>query len=246
MYSKFLQVLASELDDNQNDGQVGIIALEMMSVSTRLTSTLPPWEDTVAHIRHILAYHNWTDFAIVAHSFGSICATHLLRSLRVSGAQTQHPLILVDPVTLSIHFAEIPYNFIYRQPRTVSELLCSFAATDIGICPAIMRRFDWTQNVLWLEEISQIQVDVVLAGKDVIVDTRKLRSYLLKNGFDNAGCQVKNDSGIDLDVMPALQKANQHHIHFHEHYDHGEIFLRSLGRIELASLVLKRCGNSQG
>lgn len=28
---------------------------------------------------------------------------------------------LVDLVTLSIHFAETPYNFTYRQPRTASQ-----------------------------------------------------------------------------------------------------------------------------
>src|SRR5256886_8319713 len=44
------------------------------------------------------------------------------------------PMLLIDPVAISIHFGEIPHNFIYRAPRKASEWqLHYFASTDLGI-----------------------------------------------------------------------------------------------------------------
>ena len=150
-------------------------------------------------------------------------------------------MVLVDPVTLSIHFAEIPYNFIYRPPKTASQLLCSFAATDIGICPAIMRLFDWTQNVLWLDEIVDTPVNVFIAGKDVIIDTEKLRQYLVGNGFcEDDVMERKTDSGVDMTVTSTDSSTTHHTVVLHREYNHGEIFMRQAGREHLIEAITKR------
>jgi hypothetical protein len=242
MYTLFLQDLIAEAGASCDDGQVGIIALEIMPISGRITSVLPSRNEMMRQIHLVLNHHGWTDFAIVAHSFGSIFATHLLRSIRSDTPGTRHPLVLVDPVTFSIHFAEIPYNFIYRRPKTASQLLCSFAATDIGVCPSIMRLFDWTQNVLWLDEIRDLPVVVFLAGRDAIVDTEKLRRYLETNGFQGKSQEMlKNDSGVDISEK-ALECCRQRtDFVFHGSYNHGEIFLRSRGRQDLVSEILECC-----
>jgi pimeloyl-ACP methyl ester carboxylesterase len=196
----------------------------------------------VDQIHRILDHHGWTDFVMVAHSFGSIFATHLLRSFSAKTREACHPLVLVDPVTLSIHFAEIPYNFIYRKPRTASELLFTFTATDIGVCPAIMRLFDWTQNVLWLDMLGETSVTVFLAGKDAIIDTAKLRRYLERNGFRSECHQkIKSDSGVDVSNTVSERKDRKPAIVFHECYNHGELFLRSRGREDLVKEVLEHC-----
>lgn len=241
MYSKFLRDLSERANSFCVDGQIGVLALELMPISTRITASLPGQEAMVRQIRLILQTHGWTDFVIVAHSFGSIFATHLLRDLRRSCPESGYPLVLVDPVTLSIHFAEIPYNFIYRRPKTASQLLCSFAATDIGICPAIMRLFDWTQNVLWMDEIADTPVDVFIAGKDVIIDTEKLHRYLVRHGFfeDDVG-QRKTDSGMDVTLTSTDSPTAHHTVVLHREYNHGEIFVRHAGREQLIEAITKR------
>ncbi|KIW02869.1 uncharacterized protein PV09_05921 [Verruconis gallopava] len=235
LYTGLLHALLAQIGRGCEDGQIGILALEIMPISFRITDTLMPREEMVDEIRNILAFHGWTDFVIVAHSFGSILATHLLRRLTRECPTQKHSLVLVDPVTLSIHFAEIPYNFIYRKPRNASELLCSFASRDIGVCPSIMRLFDWTQNVLWLEEIADRPVVVFLAGKDVIIDAEKLRQYLKKNGFmDSSSAKLEVNGRSELN-----KRTCDGRIVFHRDYNHGEILIRSQGNQELVDAIIQ-------
>jgi pimeloyl-ACP methyl ester carboxylesterase len=244
IYTGFLRTLIAKLDAECEDGQIGILALEIMPLSFRITSTLPSREDMVHHIRTILDSHGWTDFVVVAHSFGSIFATHLLRSLRATCPVHMHPLILVDPVTLSIHLAEIPYNFIYRKPRTASQLMCSFAATDMGVAHCITRMFDWTQNVLWLDELEDRPVTVILAGIDCIIDTDKLRRYLAKFGFgSHANGSLKDGPSAIEEVNGGGTRRKAHDLDLvnYKDYNHGEIFLREEGRGALAEIIFRRC-----
>src|ERR1700761_2075530 len=48
----------------------------------------------------------------------------------------------------------------------------------MGIAHTITRRFDWSENVLWKDEIKGRPMIVVLSEKDIIVDTPRLLKYL--------------------------------------------------------------------
>lgn len=69
-YVDFLNALAAEsiASVEADDGQVGIIALELMNISSRICA--PALDST--HMRHeihkILNRHGWTDFVLAAHS----------------------------------------------------------------------------------------------------------------------------------------------------------------------------------
>lgn len=73
-YCPFLSNLAAESNSSGDgdDGEVGIIALELMSMSSRVC---PPSLDS-PHMRHeihkILCRHGWTDFVLVGHSYACI------------------------------------------------------------------------------------------------------------------------------------------------------------------------------
>jgi hypothetical protein len=112
----------------------------------------------------------------------------------------------------------------------------------MGIALSIMRLFDWTQNVLWLDEISDRPITIVLAGKDTIIDTTKLRQYLAKNGIgvdSNRG--LKCDSGVELDGIKSKPNSFDADIVFHKNYNHGEVFLRNEGRRNMADIVMGHC-----
>ncbi|KAK4224814.1 alpha beta hydrolase [Podospora fimiseda] len=158
----------------------GIIALEMMQISMRITTSIPPLSTLHSEIIKILNHHDWDKCTILAHSYGTIIANHLLKHSpsRISS------LLLVDPVTLSIHWGGIPYNFLYRQPKKASEWqLHYFASRDMGVAHSITRRFDWSENVMWKEELMRhkrrVPVVVALAEEDIIVDTEGLKQYLV-------------------------------------------------------------------
>ncbi|KAI0100937.1 alpha beta hydrolase fold family [Nemania sp. FL0031] len=174
-YTGFLHDLIR--GDSNSDGQVGIIALEIMPISMRITRGILPRQKLLREILKVLNHHEWNRFVLLGHSYGSIIATHLL-----DDPETKHrvgPILLVDPVTLSIHWGGIPYNFLYRQPQKASEWqLHYFASTDMGVAHSITRRFDWSQNVLWNDDMMERDISVVLSGQDIILDAMALRDYL--------------------------------------------------------------------
>lgn len=173
-FSDFIQ------EDTAGDGQTGIIAIELMQISMRMTKGMPSRSKLLAEILKILQRHGWSKFVIMGHSYGTIIATHLLHHLKDTGRVG--PLILVDPVTLSIHWGGIPYNFLYRRPRKASEWqLHYFISTDMCIAHSITRRFDWSKNVLWKDEMRGRTMTIALAGEDIIIDPFVLQHYLMSD-----------------------------------------------------------------
>ncbi|KAJ3542277.1 hypothetical protein NM208_g4188 [Fusarium decemcellulare] len=66
-----------------------------------------------------------------------------------------------------------------RKPARASEhLLSYFGSKDMGVAHTLFRRFIWSDNTLWKEDIRDHRVAVVLAGRDVIVDTNTIGAYL--------------------------------------------------------------------
>ncbi|KAK0649312.1 hypothetical protein B0T16DRAFT_491964 [Cercophora newfieldiana] len=123
-----------------DDGETGVIAVEIMPISMRMTGGCLPRQEMLAELLAILRYHGWDKIVVAAHSYGMIIATHLLQTLE---PERLGPMLLVDPVTVLIHWGEVPFNFLYRQPRSASEWqLQYFASTEMGIAHAITRRFD--------------------------------------------------------------------------------------------------------
>lgn len=183
-YTGFLNDFMQRDALEDDDGQVGIIALELMPVAMRITKGILPRTEMLTEILKILNYHDWDKFVIVGHSYGTIMATHLLQRLGDTGRIG--PLLLVDPVTISIHWGGIPYNFLYHDPRKASEWqLHYFACTDMCVAHTITRRFDWSENVMWKEDMRGRVMTVALADEDIIMDTFALREYLVDDDVLN-------------------------------------------------------------
>ncbi|KAF2433035.1 alpha beta hydrolase fold family [Tothia fuscella] len=176
-YANFMHDIIERDEEKPEEGQTGIIALEIMPISFRITHTALERDEMVAEILQILEKHGWKECVLVAHSYGTIIATHLLENEKARSRIG--PMVLIDPVCLSIHLGDIAFNFAYRSPRKASEhQLHYFACTDMVVAHTITRRFMWTENALWKEEIKGRKVTVVLAGQDIIVDTGALGKYL--------------------------------------------------------------------
>ena len=69
-YIDFLNALAAESNSHseEDDGQVGIIALELISISSRICAPAPDSPHMRHEIHKILNRHGWTDFVLAAHS----------------------------------------------------------------------------------------------------------------------------------------------------------------------------------
>ncbi|OAR00269.1 hypothetical protein LLEC1_03402, partial [Akanthomyces lecanii] len=213
------------------DGDVGIIAIEIMSVSSRITAEAMSKDEICNEVNHILTAHGWDKCVLVSHSYGSVVATHLLRSIEL--AQKFGPVLFVDPVSFLLHLPDVAYNFICRKPRRANEYLLSyFGSKDMGVSHTLFRRFFWADNVLWKEDIRKHRVSVVLAGRDIVIDTKVIRAYLTgltDAPVDTAAGEDEGWMGDGLDV------------HWFPNFDHGQVFDDKMARNRLLRIVGKFC-----
>ncbi|EJU06079.1 hypothetical protein DACRYDRAFT_112859 [Dacryopinax primogenitus] len=124
----------------------------------------------------------------LSHSNGTIAHAWMMKD---------HPTLLrrscfVDPVTFCLWEGDVCYNFVYRTPSCAMELLMwYFVGSELGVANALQRHFVWSSNILWYEEIRHARDPakfvVLLGGKDVIVDTERVKRYLCANGV-REGC----------------------------------------------------------
>ncbi|MCJ1314772.1 hypothetical protein MMC15_000084 [Xylographa vitiligo] len=213
-YVNFLARLNGREEDEVSDGQIGIIAIEMMPVSFRITSEMLEKDQMCEEILQIVNKHHWEKFVLVSHSYGSIVSTHLLRHRDTTSRIGS--VLLVDPVSFLLHLPDVAYNFTCRPPRRANEhQLYYFASMDMGVSHTLARRFFWSENILWREDVDGRQLSVALSGQDLIVDTVAVGRYLA-NGhvgtLRDEEWQERPWKGEALDVL------------WFQHKDHAQIF----------------------
>lgn len=180
-YTNFLNEIntARYTDSSDQNDQIGIIAIEIMPISFRITHSALGREEICAEINQIIKEQFGGDqkFVLVSHSYGTIITTHLLKSPIIS--HRIGPVVLVDPVSVLLHLPDVAYNFTRRQPREANEhQLYYFASMDMGVSHALSRHFFWNENVLWKQDLANRKVTISLGGRDLIVNTEAVGRYL--------------------------------------------------------------------
>ena len=209
------------------DDDIGIIALEIMPVSFRLTGSALPPDQMCSQILQILREHGWQKVVLVSHSYGSIISTHLLHDSEAAGYFG--PVLLIDPVTILLHLPDVAYNFTCRPPKSGPEYqLWYFASMDQSVARTLGRHFFWSLNVLWKHDLMDRAVTVSLAGKDLIVNTEAVGRYLTNDGLssaENGDYKVRQWRGQGLDIL------------WFKELDHAQVFDSTRNRRILANVV---------
>lgn len=210
----------------QLDGDVGIIAIEIMPISFRITRAMPSQEQLAGEILGILRHHGWEKVVLVTHSYGSVIATHLLRNevmSRICG-----PTLLIDPVSILLHFPDVAYNFTCRKPKRANEhQLYYFASMDMGVSHTLARHFFWNECILWREDMANRKITVVLSGRDLIVDAEAVGRYLTK----------ENNLPVPTDWKHGPWRGEGLDIIWFEDLDHAQVFDTTTGYATLAKVV---------
>ncbi|KAF5621973.1 ribose-phosphate pyrophosphokinase [Fusarium sp. NRRL 52700] len=209
------------------DGDVGIIAVEILSVSSRITGSAMLKEEMCEEIHRILSSHGWGNCVLVSHSYGSVVAAQLLRNPKTS--ISIGPVMFIDPVSFLLHLPDVAYNFICRRPSETKEhLLSYFGSKDIGIAHTLFRRFFWADNLLWKEDLQDRPTSVALASRDSIIDTKSIQAYLVgsKDWAQNP----------DKDTGESLSNGKLDVIWF-EGLDHGQALDHKTTRLRLVEAV---------
>ncbi|KAH8809303.1 hypothetical protein F5884DRAFT_822345 [Xylogone sp. PMI_703] len=237
-YTNFLRDLNKATELGGGDVGVGIIALEIMPVSSRITHPALEKDAMVREVEAIVKHHGWSEFVLVSHSYGSIISTHLLKSPLT--APLVGPIVLVDPITFLLHLPDVAYNFTVRQPVHANEyLFWYFGSKDVGVAHSLGRRFFWSQNIIWKEDLEGRRITVVLSGKDLIVNTKAVKGYLTttySEGFLANGNAVRtaNREGTARIVKSGAEDAGEWitgprtgsglEVLWFEHLDHAQVF----------------------
>ncbi|KAG5813917.1 hypothetical protein H9Q74_012482 [Fusarium xylarioides] len=219
---------------HRSDGDVGIIAVEILSVSSRITGPAMLKEEMCEEIRRILSSHGWENCVLVSHSYGSVVAAQLLRDPKTS--ISIGPVMFIDPVSFLLHLPDVAYNIICRRPSETKEhLLSYFGSKDIGIAHTLFRRFFWADNLLWKEDLQDRPAAVALASRDSIIDTKSIRAHLV-GSKDWAQSPTKETGEVSsngkLDVI------------WFEDLDHGQAFDHKTTRLRLVETVRELCNEA--
>lgn len=229
-YARFLNEVNQHDPQAGSDGEIGIIALELMPISFRITGPTLDRDKLCRQINMILERHGWNKVVLASHSYGSVVSTHLLQN--PTTAAKIGPMLFVDPVTFLLHLPDVAYNFTARQPRRANEhQLYYFASMDMMVAHTLARHFFWAHNILWKDELRGRDVTVSLGGNDLIVDTETVGKYLNDVDLKTESSAWKSHkwSGSGLETI------------WWSTADHAQVFERADGRAKLAMVLREYC-----
>jgi pimeloyl-ACP methyl ester carboxylesterase len=233
-YAQFLSEINKHDPRRSDDGDIGIIAIEIMPISFRITGPVISRDEICRQVNIILERHGFSKVVLASHSYGSVITTHLLQT--PSTAAKIGPMLLIDPVTFLLHLPDVAYNFTAREPRGANEWqLYYFACTDMMVAHTLARHFFWSQNILWKEDVRRHDVTVSLGGRDQIIDAQMVGKYLAGVDLKGENVEWKNrewtGNGLETMWFPTC--------------DHAQVFERKDGRQKLGD-VIRRYAESRG
>jgi len=240
-YTSFLAGL-NDWNRSPSDGDVGLIAIEILPISFRITHAALSKEEMCKQIKLILDLHGFDEFVLVSHSYGSVLSTHLLKDPAI--APSIASIVQVDPVSIMLHLPDVAYNFVYREPKSANEWeLWYFASMDMGVAHTLSRGFFWLENILWKEDLGGRDMTVFLAGKDIIVSTKDVAEYLTEPSSTGQSAEIVangNGNGHSNAANSPVPTAKVNVVWCDE-LDHAVIFSSKVRRAALVRAVLEHC-----
>lgn len=227
---------------------VGILAIEILPVSSRITPGLPLAADQMRELGDIVAQQDFDNFTLIGNSYGTFYIKLFIDSPYLSARMAR--TILLDPVAVLLHLPDLAYNFTRRSPVEANELELWWAAqTEPDIAFNLARRFCWREHLLWREDLLGCPTTLIIGEKDCVVDANAITAYITK------GLAVSD--GEEKRAGPALQwnwedrkrwvnsveewKGEGLEVVWLEGYDHGQGFLDPRMLPKVANIITRFC-----
>ncbi|KAL5412980.1 hypothetical protein PMIN06_004469 [Paraphaeosphaeria minitans] len=158
---------------------IGILAIEILPISSRITEALPLPADQVREIGYIFAQQNLDSFVFIGHSYGTFFAKLMLETPFLAARMER--MVLVDPVAILLHVPDVAYNITSRKPKDANEIEIAWAATkEPDIAFTIAKRFCWRKHIIWQEDLLRCPTTVVVGSDDCLVNAEAIAAYVTK------------------------------------------------------------------
>jgi len=256
-HTRFLRELDQSLNNGseKSDGEVGILAIEILQISFRLTTAIMPRDEFLQQLTQVLDHHGYDRFVLAAHSYGSVTSTQILTNERL--AKRVAGTLLVDPVTILLHMPDVAYNFTVRPPKRTNEWqLWYFASMDPGVAHTLGRHFFGAQNCFWRERIADLvdggmKFTASLASDDLIVDTQAVGMYLTEHQIPDPVVKEDEDGRRHMELQVGEREYGTANawkrrqwqgkgteVMWWEGLDHAQVFDRQSSRARLIDVLV--------
>ncbi|KAJ9074766.1 hypothetical protein DSO57_1003044 [Entomophthora muscae] len=154
--------------------QRSVVLLELPHVSMAHTNVILDHDQTLYAIDAIFEHHHLGKVSLVAHSFGTLMASWIVRQR----PQYLARVVLVDAVCFRMWDSTLAYNFLYAKPFSfIHDLARFFIAQDPLVTHTLSKELYWYESVLYPEDIP-VPATIFLASHDWVVDAMAIERYL--------------------------------------------------------------------
>ncbi|CAI6336897.1 unnamed protein product [Periconia digitata] len=227
---------------------IGILALEVLPVSSRITAGAPLAEDLMNDAGAIIAQQDLTNFVFVGNSYGTFLAKLFLDSPLLSSRMAK--MVLIDPVAVLLHLPDLAYNFARKKPVEPNEWQMWWGAeTEPDIAFTFARRLCWRSHVLWREDLGKCATTLVLGGSDCLVNAAAIATYVTRGKEEEeAGGELCWSWG-DLERWKGSFEGwvgKGLELVWFEGFDHGQAILGNKKLKDIVSIVERYCRKEGG
>ncbi|KNC99413.1 uncharacterized protein SPPG_05654 [Spizellomyces punctatus DAOM BR117] len=156
-----------------------IYLVELPHVSMRLVQSSPDPDTTVRELVAMLRRHAHDSATFIGHSLGSAYVAYMINHTKAVAG-----VVMIDPVCFNIYDANLLYNFVHRRPGAGGKplkanefLVYWLVSRELYISQWISRQFLWYRAHCLTSSLPS-SAHIFLAGKDNIIDTSTVKTYL--------------------------------------------------------------------
>jgi pimeloyl-ACP methyl ester carboxylesterase len=225
---------------------VGILALEVLPITSRITESGILPADQAREIGDIIAQQGLDSFVFVGHSYGTFLAKLLLESSFL--ASRMERIVLIDPIAVLLHVPELAYNATTRTPKYPGEIEIEWAATaEPDIAFTLAKRFCWRSHILWYEDLLRCPTTVVVGSEDCLMNADAIATYVTKGAPqpDPTSVEPKPDlqwSWADRKSWGRNEWSGEGlELYWLEGYDHGQAVFSAAVLRNIVKIVTQYC-----
>ena len=195
-------------------------------------------DETLAAVDAMLVNHGATRFSLVGHSYGTFVSSWLIEAR----PECIESVVLVDPVSVMLHHADVCDKFLYNTKpcKSQMEMLMRYAVRqEPGVVRTLMRNFWWYKNTTWVADLGNRfrgRSGLVVASEDeyAAVDLMIREVQQMNRRQRRRACHGREEEGAEEDLCDAVA------LKVFQGARHGEVMVRQKMQDAILEMLRRR------